>query len=606
MTKNSICKVALLSAGISVFQYASIPINSVFPGVSIGKAHAEANTNSLEDKLIEYINTKQIDKIGEVFRINQDYINQYDMSGVNNAFFTSIKNNKIDNVIHVLNNLHRIEGVRDSMVSYVRNKILLHLISNNDIVQIKYFMTNVSMLKTIEVFDYVNLLNSSALNGNNDIVRYILEKNKDVITRFRDTEYPVSPFDAIEFAVIGGDRDILNELLNKFPIYVGDKTLEKNFILSIYKNDISKIKELLDLGVSADTENSFKWSALAIASSLGEVDIVKLLLKYKANANYEFNFVEAIRKIEATHISNRDFEGITYNPFLIAIKNGQVGVAEVLYANNDDKFPHCERNPLTMAVSCNKVQSIKFLLEHDANSGEGDEYDPEPLMTAVETGDINLVKLLLERTPDIDARFKDKTALTVAAENSFTDIVEELKKARERYAKKLIDDEKQKLIEVANEKKNKEKAATLEKKTRLYQNETWRMLSRSVISKKSGLIEKYFNQLSLDRLNQAMDDSSTLLDSSIDASKGKLLLINARFESDAPNGVIAFPRKYGGFNDERIYISGVKANSFIHGEEFSIFGTISGIYKYRTVLGSTNNVTSIKMNWKLPKGWINY
>lgn len=60
---------------------------------------------------------------------------------------------------------------------------------------------------------------------------------------------------------------------------------EKRLLEAVRLNDIDKVRLLLDQGVSPNAKDTFKRSALHIATSQNFIDLVRLLLEYGANPN---------------------------------------------------------------------------------------------------------------------------------------------------------------------------------------------------------------------------------------------------------------------------------------------------------------------------------
>lgn len=122
--------------------------------------------------------------------------------------------------------------------------------------------------------------------------------------------------------------------------------LNEQLILAIDTNDIKRVEELLDKGVSPDADH-----ALANAAVAGNLEICKLLVKRGANTQ-DFNILASI--------------GLT--PLMIAAEKGQ-------------------------------VELVKFMLENGADRNRSDRSGNTALMLAAFRGQANTVFTLLTTIP---------------------------------------------------------------------------------------------------------------------------------------------------------------------------------------------------------------
>ncbi|XGA08616.1 MAG: ankyrin repeat domain-containing protein [Wolbachia endosymbiont of Xenopsylla cheopis] len=175
------------------------------------------------------------------------------------------------------------------------------------------------------------------------------------------------------------------------------------------KGDTAKVKSLLKIGISVDTENSSKETPLLLATEGNHAETVKLLLQHKANVNVRSRF------------------GNT--PLALAIKNGHIEIAVLLLEHNADvtfAAKHISninwRNNNELAVFAAKKRYTK-ILELLLRRGVDADLKNRLLHTAVDKGCIETVKLLLAYGANVNfCEFRD-TILHLAAANGQVEMV---------------------------------------------------------------------------------------------------------------------------------------------------------------------------------------
>ena len=140
----------------------------------------------------------------------------------------------------------------------------------------------------------------------------------------------------------------------------------RDLVDAVWRNDPSRVTELLDRGLSVETQDLAGSSLLLTAAEKGHTRIIRILLDHAANPNVS------------------------------ADRNGR-------------------RTPLLFAVVNADLESIRALLDQGANINTADAYGRTPLMEAAWATDSETVKLLIDRGADVKYTAPDgQTALSMA------------------------------------------------------------------------------------------------------------------------------------------------------------------------------------------------
>ena len=153
--------------------------------------------------------------------------------------------------------------------------------------------------------------------------------------------------------------------------------------------------------------------SLFVASRSGAMDVVNLLLRYRAQVN--------------VHVDLKNFAAMSFrgaNTALgIACENGHLPVAKVLIENGakiDDGFEPSMR----AAASANKPIWVDFLLKEGVNVNARDSRKQTALHNAAWCNSADVAKLLLDAHCDLDLKDdRGKTALLTAVSNNSVDVV---------------------------------------------------------------------------------------------------------------------------------------------------------------------------------------
>ena len=196
----------------------------------------------------------------------------------------------------------------------------------------------------------------------------------------------------------------------------------------------------------------YQWSALHAASSLGNVEVVRLLLKYFASARHTTMHVACCAGQSKVVEMLRDY-GIPTNvkdknnnlPLHVACRAQVVEkvrpclnqtvtdwltdvIRTLLKSNPKDvqKIGEDRKSPLSLACRHGSASMVRCLLENGAK------VEPELVLIACKRGDADILKTLLENNADLDKRNEvsrfpgEDSPLYIACDGGFEEVVETL------------------------------------------------------------------------------------------------------------------------------------------------------------------------------------
>ena len=220
-------------------------------------------------------------------------------------------------------------------------------------------------------------------------------------------------------------------------------------------SDLAKL--LLKSGAKVNVKNREGNDALAVAASMGNVEIVDLLLAYKADPNSRNNYMVSplmhasvngkaavVKKLinKGAEVNAVDDEGIR---LLYAVKSGDPDTVECLISHKASVNIKAKDSmtPLLMASFDPDARIVKAL--HDAGAKSHKDFKSDQLklrlLRAASMGNTGSVKRLIAEKADVNARDGlGRTPLYLACWSGNADNVQMLLKAGGDVNVKAIDD----------------------------------------------------------------------------------------------------------------------------------------------------------------------
>lgn len=225
----------------------------------------------------------------------------------------------------------------------------------------------------------------------------------------------------------------------------GDETQEEKLLRGARLENLIMVKEALDAGADMNAKDEDGWTAIAIASQVGSIEIVAKLLEKGADVNTKTNddntalisasykgykdIVEKLLKAGA-EVNAKNIYGKT--ALISASEQGHtdtMAILEEAIANNTPTISLDET--LVNAARDKKLDKVINALENGADvNAKGEATGYTALIWASEKGNTDIVKKLLEKGADVNVKGSrlDYTALMRASTMGHKDIVKMLLK----------------------------------------------------------------------------------------------------------------------------------------------------------------------------------
>ena len=290
----------------------------------------------------------------------------------------------------------------------------------------------------VDARGHTALLNASqpsfALSPNAALVDVLLEHGADATI---GTDNPTSTGDTpspLKTAIVGGHyyvnrdrqarREMFKKLLDKGARFACVKGSDTEALLTAASlGDLAKVKELLGKGVKAGAADDRGWTALMSAEALGYDDVADLLLDSGADVNardansFTALWLEVscgtdaqrvaalVRRKADPNIAAAGYYGSILNR---AVLRKDVEIIKILLDAGADanQVIGSGNNPTTAlqtAVHKRSAEMVKLLLDHKADPNPKSFENRTPLYWAIDYGEVDMVKALLEAGAKTDA-----------------------------------------------------------------------------------------------------------------------------------------------------------------------------------------------------------
>ncbi|NXR80048.1 ASZ1 protein, partial [Pycnonotus jocosus] len=178
---------------------------------------------------------------------------------------------------------------------------------------------------------------------------------------------------------------------------------------ALFCGDVSLIEELLNSGISIETNFQFGWTPLMCAASVADFAVVRLLLDRGANACFE---IDKYTVLMAACTAQASEENI-------------LNTVELLLSRNADPNLTCRKQMTALMYAARKgyPRVVAFLVAHGSHINAQDENGYTALIWAAQYGHKSVILKLLELGADKNLQTKDeKTAADLAKINKHLEI----------------------------------------------------------------------------------------------------------------------------------------------------------------------------------------
>ena len=242
---------------------------------------------------------------------------------------------------------------------------------------------------------------------NKEMFKILVENGFDLESKINDDNSDYTP---LMIAVYKEDYDMVKYLLDKGANPNASNNENKTALMIANDDgnfDISKL--LIEQGANINTQDEYGLTALMNAAMIGDYEMVKFLLENGANINTKDNDGNTVLyyNIYYDHYGKEEMIENAKKIFNLLIKYG----ADVNTKDNDGaSLLDISYRPSTALVQNREMFKVLvengFDLESRIKAGEHypEDYDYTPLMIAALRNDYDMVKFLVEKGADVNAK----------------------------------------------------------------------------------------------------------------------------------------------------------------------------------------------------------
>lgn len=217
-----------------------------------------------------------------------------------------------------------------------------------------------------------------------ETVRTLINSGADLSVRGRDN------LTALLSAAKNGCSGVLQCLIESvYKLDGKDRTTA--LIYAAGHCGVEAIKSLIDIGAGVNDKDEKGRTALLAAAQFGKVETVQFLIKIGVN------------------LAVADNSGNT--ALHLATERGHLAIIKVLL----DKGAELDSRALVVAAKAGHCKLLKFLIERGPNLGSKDSEGQNALLTAIEHGQTQVVKMLLENGVSVEATLEMSGKSEIAA-----------------------------------------------------------------------------------------------------------------------------------------------------------------------------------------------
>ena len=277
---------------------------------------------------------------------------------------------------------------------------------------------------------------AAAEGGAVGVVKILLEDGGDVNAKTNDGDT------ALMSAALEGHADVVKLLIDKGSD-VNAKTNDgwSALMAAVLEERIDIVRVLMNKGADVNAKTNDGGTALMAAAQLGNVDITLALLEKGANTNANATngatpLIQAVQeghievaKILLAHGADMNAQRIDgSSALMMSAQNGRTAAIQLLLdagAHVDATRPGDGVTALMLAANV-FPEIVRLLLNKGADVNKGRTNDGiTALMTASQSGKIDSVQIMLEKSADVNVQSADgNTALLFAASEGHREIVD--------------------------------------------------------------------------------------------------------------------------------------------------------------------------------------
>ena len=248
-------------------------------------------------------------------------------------------------------------------------------------------------------------------------------------------------------------------LLFSSGVQAQKRPIDKSLIKAIQASDYKQVKKLIDIGANVNAQDENQATALMWAIYKSDLKMVKLLVKYGADVKKKgFIYLDEEKEsyygaplsiaagtgkldivqylVEKLGVLPKDKQLVKdkgetgWTALHEACASGHTEIVKYLLEKGADINSQVKENfkpltptPLICAIRTKDLELIKYLLDQKADPDLADEYDITPLGYAVINNNLSLIRLLLSYKANINyPQINGAGILMLAAYMNFTDI----------------------------------------------------------------------------------------------------------------------------------------------------------------------------------------